>query len=316
MASMQFLFDLQGHRGARGLKPENTLPGFEVAFDLGVTSVETDVHLTHDWVPVLVHDPVVRAPLCERLPGSTSPDPATHPAVSLLTLEQLRGYRAAGNPAPRRFPRQDATVTPVARLFAGRHGLDPFVPPTVAEVFLFAEAYAGELGVAAGKTDKQRAHARRLRFDLELKRVPFRPEVIGDRFDGTAPGLLEQRVAEVVRAAGRIGHTTVRSFDHRCVRAILALEPGLTAAVLVGDTAPVDPAALTRQADAHVYCPGVEFLDQAQVRHLHAEGIRVVPWTVNDPDDWGRLLDWGVDGITTDFPDQLAVLLQSRGVAY
>ena len=80
-------FDLQGHRGARGLKPENTLPAFEVALDLGVTSVETDLHLTRDGVPVIFHDPAVSARLCRLAAGTTSPDPARLPAVCTLSLE-------------------------------------------------------------------------------------------------------------------------------------------------------------------------------------------------------------------------------------
>src|SRR5260370_31045039 len=92
-------FDLQGHRGARGLKPENTLPSFEVAFDLGVTSVETDVYLTADGVPVLFHDPVIS----DRL-------------ISSLTLAQIRGYRADGNPNPQQFPQPSIEITPLARI--------------------------------------------------------------------------------------------------------------------------------------------------------------------------------------------------------
>src|SRR5271166_5116502 len=62
--AMSRSFVLQGHRGARGLKPENTLPSFEVALDLGVSSIETDVHLTRDGVPILCHDPEVSGRLC------------------------------------------------------------------------------------------------------------------------------------------------------------------------------------------------------------------------------------------------------------
>src|SRR5438105_26100 len=101
-------FDVQGHRGARGLKPENTLPGFETAFDLGVTSVETDVHLTRDGVPVLFHDDVISERLCRPVPGRSVPAPENRPPVRTLTLGELRGYRADRNPDPRRFPEQDA----------------------------------------------------------------------------------------------------------------------------------------------------------------------------------------------------------------
>src|SRR6516164_1854400 len=98
--------EVQGHRGARGLRPENTLPSFETAIDVGATSIETDVHLTHDGLPVLIHDPLVS----ERL-------------VSSLTLAELRGYRADRNPNRARFPAQIADVTPLAASFATAHGI-------------------------------------------------------------------------------------------------------------------------------------------------------------------------------------------------
>src|SRR4051794_30307799 len=99
-------FNLQGHRGARGLVAENTLPAFETAFDLGVTSIETDVHLTRDGVPVLAHDPFISDRLCGLIPGSRSPDPAGRPLISQLRLTELRGYAADRNPDPLRFPDQ------------------------------------------------------------------------------------------------------------------------------------------------------------------------------------------------------------------
>jgi glycerophosphoryl diester phosphodiesterase len=309
-------FDLQGHRGARGLKPENTLPGFETALDVGVTTVETDVHLTRDGIPILCHDAVVSERLCRRISGHRVPKPASRPAVSALTLAQMHGYRADRKPDRDRFPEQNAGMTPLALWFGQRHGLDPYTPPSLAELFAFAAAYIGEPGQRAGKSARQRDRARQVRFDLELKRVPFRPAVIGDGFDGSTAGLLEQRVVEIVRAAKMVDRTLVRSFDHRSVLAVRRLEPALPASVLVADTAPVSPVPLVRQADAATYCPAFEFLDEAQVRLAHAEGIRVVPWTVNDAHDWERLLDWGVDGITTDFPNRLAVFLRQRGLEF
>jgi glycerophosphoryl diester phosphodiesterase len=309
-------FDLQGHRGARGLKPENTLPSFEVAFDIGVTTIETDVHLTRDGVPVLAHDGFLHPRWCRRLPGSEVPDPATGPAIRALTLAQLRSYGADLNPDPQRFPAQDADLTPLARRFSKRSGIDPYTLPALEDLFAFAEAYAGELGARAGKTETQRQRVRQVRFDLELKRVPFRPEVIDDGFDGQAPALLERQVVHLVQRAGLVERTTVRSFDHRCVRALRQLEPGLTTAVLLAEAAPLEPAQLVQHAEASTYCPGVEFLDEAQVRQVQAHGLRVVPWTVNETQDWLRLLSWGVDGITTDYPDRLAALLRARGIAF
>ncbi|HXG08625.1 MAG TPA: glycerophosphodiester phosphodiesterase family protein [Gemmataceae bacterium] len=310
------LFDLQGHRGARGLRPENTLPAFETALDLGVTTIETDVHLTRDGVPVLCHDDRISERLCRLIPGGAAPDPASRPAIRTLTLAQMRAYRADRNPEPEHLPEQDPGVTPLARLFAAARGIDPYAPPALADLFAFAAAYQGEPGAQAGKTAAQREQARRVRFNLELKRIPYRPEAIGDTFDGERPGLLEERVVEAIRSAGMVERTGVCSFDHRCLRALRRLEPRLRTAVLIYNTAPVAPAELVRQADAHAYGPDFEFLDERQVRQLHAAGVPVVPWTVNEVRDMERLLDWGVDGIATDYPDRLAALLRRRGIEF
>src|SRR5262249_12813817 len=152
------LFELQGHRGARGLQPENTLPSFEAALDAGASSVETDLRLTRDGAVVLCHDPTILA-------GT----------VAALRLDELR--REPANDRP------DAAPTPLAVWYAGRYGFDPFAVPTLADLFAFVAAYAGAPGAAAGKTPSQRERAGRLRFDLELKALPFRPD--------HAPGVLE-----------------------------------------------------------------------------------------------------------------------------
>jgi glycerophosphoryl diester phosphodiesterase len=98
----------------------------------------------------------------------------------------------------------------------------------------------------------------------------------------------------------------VRSFDHRAVAAVKKLEPGIQTALLIAHTAPVSPGELLRQAGAVLYCPDYHFVDEEVVRSSQADGGRVIPWTVNTAKDWARLLAWGVDGICTDFPDQLA----------
>jgi glycerophosphoryl diester phosphodiesterase len=295
-------FELQGHRGARGLKPENTLPGFEVALDLGVTSIETDVHLTRDGVPVLIHDPRITPRLCRRPRGSTAPDPKTEPLISQLTLAELRGYRANRNPDRKRFPEQNGSLTPLARNLARSCGIDPYTPPTLKDFLAFADSQANRAG--------------RVIFDLELKRVPYYPQVIGDEFDGAKPGLLERQVEAVVAACGKSRRVRIRSLDHRAVRAIKSLSAEVATAILVAETAPVDPVALAKAAGADTYCPDYRFLDRTQVRQCHAAGVRVLPWTVNDETDWLRLIDWGVDGITTDYPNRLAELLRSCGIEF
>ena len=310
------MFELQGHRGARGLKPENTLPSFEVAIDLGVTSIETDIHLTRDGVPVLAHDPQLSNKLCSLKKSDGSFSLADHPRIRSLSLNQLRQCCADRNPDPQHFRRQDASVTPLARWFADQRGFDPYSPPTLADLFAFAEAYAGPPGAALGKSEAQRAKAAQLRFDLELKRVPFRPELVNDGYSGEAPALFERQVVAAVREANLVQRTNVRSFDNRCVKFLRQMEPGLTGAALMSYTAPVTPGDIASGARATIYCPNYIFLDASLVQAAHAAGLRVLPWTVNEPSDWEKLVAWGVDGITTDYPDQLAKWLCDRGIAF
>jgi glycerophosphoryl diester phosphodiesterase len=309
-------FELQGHRGARGLKPENTLPAFEVAFDLGVTTVETDVHLTADGVPILFHDSHISDRVCRPISGSGASAPGRQLEIRSLTLSQIRQYRADVNPDPNRFPDQDNQTTPLVRWFAQHHNINAFTPPTLADLFAFATAYSGDPGRIVGKTSKQQTRAQTIRFDLELKRVPFRPHVIGDGFDGRTPGVFEQRVIQVARDSNMTDRICLRSFDHRCIRMLEEFAPKIPRAILIAGTAPVSPADLVRQAGAEIYCPDAEFLDELQVKQIHQEGLRVIPWTVNAPEDWQKLLDWGIDGITTDFPDRLAEFVSAKGIVY
>jgi glycerophosphoryl diester phosphodiesterase len=281
--------EVQGHRGARGLIAENTLPSFEIALDVGVDSIETDVHLTRDGVPVLFHDAALTAQLCPL-----QPIPA-NPLIRALTLDELRQFHIG--PA--------ATAPPVAQRFATQQGLDPFGIPTLSEFFAFVSAYAD----APDKSDRQRERARRLWFDLEMKRIPFHPETIGDGFTGSAPALLEIQVAEAIRRADMVERTRVRSFDHRSVLVLRQLEPRLAAGLLIYHTAPAHIGKLLDAFGADLYCPDYHFVDAEITLQVHDRGKRIIPYTVNEPRDWQRLIDMDVDGITTDYPDRLIAWL-------
>jgi glycerophosphoryl diester phosphodiesterase len=308
-------FELQGHRGARGLKPENTLPSFETALDLCLSSIETDVHLTGDGIPVLFHDPRIDESHC-RFKESVEPPPDRNQPISRLTCLQLRSYIADRNPDRARFPGQSAETTPAAAVYGERAGIDPYGIPRLADLFTFVSAYAGDLGRESGKSELQRYKAGQIHLDLELKRVAFYPQTIGDRFDGIAPALLETQVLSETRNSDFVSRCRVRSFDHRSVSALKKAEPGIEVGVLVAETTPMFPSQLALAAGATVYCPDFRFLDLIQVREAHQASVRVIPWTVNDPADWSTLLDWGVDGITTDFPDRLAEFLRQREIPF
>ena len=115
--------------------------------------------------------------------------------------------------------------------------------------------------------------------------MPFQPQTIGDGFTSKAAAELEWRVLNLMRQVGLLPQTVVRSFDHRSVLALRRLEPHLTTGILVANTAPVQPAELVRAAEANLYCPNVNFLDESQVRQLQQAGVPVLPWTVNEEAD-------------------------------
>lgn len=309
-------FDLQGHRGCRGLKPESTLPAFETALDLQITTLESDMHLTRDNVPVLTHDAALTAAIYRRKPGVDVPMPGRETLVSQLTLAQLRGYLADRNPSRTAYPNQNNEVTPVARLFARQRNIDPYNIPTVEELFAFVNAYAGDLGRQAGKSEAQRAKAGRVYFNLEFKRQANFPQGIGDDYDGTGPGRFEREAVAVVRRANMVRRTIVQSFDHRTVRFARGIEEGLTAAVLVSGNVMANVAEVARAANATIYSPSFGSLDREQIQQAHRANIKVIPWTVNRVEDMRRMIDWQVDGIITDFPDRLADELNRRHIEF
>jgi glycerophosphoryl diester phosphodiesterase len=303
-------FDLQGHRGARGLKPENTLPSFEAALDAGVSSIETDIRLTADQNPVLCHDLQLHPGYCRRYASCGPPNPDNHPFLGALTTEQLYCFCADIVQDRRAFPLQNADVTPVAALYAEKRGLHPFFIPMLHDLFEFVESYAGDMGRRAGKSAEQRDGAEQVWFDLELKCIPYLATVIGNNFDDSLASL-QQSVLEAIRAAGVSNRVRIRSFDHRSLLAFRRLA-AIPAGVLIDAMAPVAPEEVAKAALADTYCPNYQFLDESLVRRLHAARVRVHPYTVNEEADWDKLVTWGVDGITTDYPDQLASFLRKR----
>ncbi len=296
-------FEALGHRGARGLMPENTLPAFRRALAVGVTTLELDVVLTADGVPVVLHD--------LRLPADRTRTPAgawlegPGPAVSSLSLEALQAYDVGcarpGSRAAGRFPEQAC--------------LDGVAAPTLAAVLALGEAWSGG----------------RIGYSIETKLSPDEPAA------SSSPSDLAAAVVEAVRAAGVEARTTVQSFDWRSLAAVQAIAPELPTvhltverswldnlqrgrpeaspwlAGLDADDFPARPAALVAEAGGAVWSPYYRDLREGDVAAAHDLGLRVVVWTVNDPVDMARLLDDGVDGIVTDYPDRLRVVLADKG---
>ena len=299
--------DIQGHRGARGLAPENTLPGFEIALDLEVSTLELDLHFTADDRVVVWHDAVVDRDKCGLAPGAPpdvpDPDDVLIPDEDLmirnLEVAQLSWFRCDRNPSQGRYPEQRAEATALAG--------DDFRIVTLAEVFDFVATYAS----SNTKTESQRRAAMSVEFNIETKRKPDRPETIGDGFDGKSPGPFERAVLADVTERGLTSRVVIQSFDHRSLWAVRSVDPEIRLAAL-SVREQVDHDGLAARG-ASIWSPNFDAISEASVAAAHDAGLLVVPWTVNDPDDMSRLIELGVDGLITDRPDLLIDLVGPSG---
>lgn len=194
--------DVQGHRGARGLRPENTLPAFEAALDVGADTLESDVQLTQDGVPLLWHDFLLPLHKCRGGAGTKKA-----PVIRETPLSTLRGWVC--DSLQKDYPEQKnaAALSPVSVAFAAAHKLkSPYTPITVDELFEFVSAYEAHY---AGVDETRAASARKVKFDLETK-VNRRRESVGM---SPEPVKLTRALLSRVVAHGMIERTTLESFD-------------------------------------------------------------------------------------------------------
>jgi glycerophosphoryl diester phosphodiesterase len=296
-------FDLQGHRGARGLAPENTLAGFARALEIGVTTLETDLAITKDGVLVLSHDPVFNPDVVRGADGTWLIPPV--PPINSLTLAELKVYDVGRIKPGSKYAQQ----------FSDQRPVDGSRVPTLAELF--------DLVKSSGKMP---------RFNIETKLSPDKPHEAPD------PDTFARVVIQAVRAAGLSGRTTIQSFDWRTLIAARRLAPEietvcLTAASTLRDRtvdgerrpsawlAGFDPAtfgsvpALAKAAGCGTWSPRFVELTADLVSDAHALGLKVVPWTINAPADIARVIDMKVDGLITDYPDRARDVLAAKGIA-
>ena len=297
-------FDLQGHRGARGLAPENTLAAFERALSIGVTTLELDVGVTRDDVVVIAHDPLLNPDITRDRSGNWLSTKG--PAIRALDFADLQTYDVGRIRPDSRYAASHPDQVPVdgARI------------PALRELF--------ERVTASGN--------RAVRFNIETKISPLAPS------ETLEPEPFAQRLVAEIRRHGMAARTTVQSFDWRTLQVVQRIAPEIATVYLSAqqrnfDTVRAsDPAgspwtagfqysalgslpAMVKAAGGAVWSPYFGDIDATQVRAAQALGLRVIPWTVNEPDAMRRVIGWGVDGLITDRPDRLRPILQERGVA-
>ncbi|WP_345566472.1 glycerophosphodiester phosphodiesterase family protein [Nonomuraea rosea] len=284
--------EIHGHRGARGLWPENTLPGMSRTMELGVHALELDVALTADRRLVLTHDLTVSAVTsADRRPVHAGDPlfPYVGKPINSLTLAQLRMLDVGV-----RLP---------------RHPDDPFALTQVA----MPETRMPTLGAVLGLVNAYEAED--VRLHIELKSDPTRPELTSD------PEMFTELVVEELDRHGRLGNAAVLSFDWRIIAHAAGLAPGARRFALIeldtlhwhddlGDDVP----AAARDAGATTLSPEHIMVDEALMTQAAAAELDVAVWTVNEAALAGRMLDLGVAGIVTDYPDRMREVWRERGL--
>jgi glycerophosphoryl diester phosphodiesterase len=261
-------FDLQGHRGARGHAPENTLPGFERALAIGVDTLELDVGVTRDQVVVIHHDRRLNPDLARGPDGKWVSAPA--PTIHSLTLEQLQTYDVGrirpGSEYARRYPQQKPVDgTRIPKLEA-----------------LFSLTRGKKIG-----------------FNIETKLVPEAPD------ETLAPEPFARALIAEVRRAGVAGRTTIQSFDFRTLAVVQREAPEIATAYLTSGKKGEAVPRMVHEAKGAIWSPNFQDLDLRTLAVAHELRVKVIPWTVNQPADIRRVLEMKVDGVISDYPDRV-----------
>jgi len=301
-ASGSRALDIQGHRGARGLAPENTLPAFARALAIGVTTLEMDCGITKDGVVVVSHDPALNPDITRGSDGKWLE--GSGPAIWSLAYRDLERFDVGRiNPASayaRRWPEQQA--------------VDGTRIPRLADVFALVKKGGNET----------------VRFNIETKISPLEPD------ETTTPEDFARKLILAVRSAGMAERTAIQSFDWRTLGVVQKEAPEIatvyltsvggfmdniqakgespwTAGHRVRDHGGSVPR-MVKAAGGAVWSPYRGDLTREAVKEAQALGLKVVVWTVNEPGGMRRLIEWGVDGIISDRPDILRRVAGEMGV--
>jgi glycerophosphoryl diester phosphodiesterase len=275
---------VHGHRGARALRPENTIPAFQFAIDHGVDVLELDLTATRDNVLVVSHNPSL-APNPEH-PGERTclgPKLAPNTPIRTMTLAEVRQYDC-GSVALATFPKQVA------------------VPGT--KVATFDEV----LDLAKGTT---------VQFNVETKSFPNHPE-----FTPPPAEFVALIVAAIKKHNVDPARIILQSFDWRTLTEMRKQYPVIRLSALVGRAAydpmmgHTDPtkdfAAIAKETGAEIISPDWMMVTPEQVTAAHKAGAQVAPWTADTVESWQKLADAGVDAIISDDPVALLAWLRAQ----
>lgn len=299
-----FGFDLQGHRGARALAPENSLPAFALALSIGVTTLETDIAITRDGQLVISHDPALNPDITRGPDGQFLS--ARGPLIWQASFDELQRYDVGRIKPGTRY----------ASLYPSQRPLDGTRLPKLTDLFALVKK--------SGNT--------KVRFALETKLTPTAPD------ETLAPEPFARAVIKAVREAGVAERTTILSFDWRTLQVVQREAPEIGTVYLTAqqrwldnvgaDKAETSPwtagfkyadhgsvPKMIKAAGGRIWSCFFGDLDAAKVKEAKSLGLTVLAWTVNEPAQIALALDLGVDGIVSDRPDLVREEMQRRGMA-
>lgn len=289
-------FDLQGHRGARGLAPENTLPAFARAVAIGASTLELDVAVTKDGAVIVAHDRRLNPDITRDADGKWIAAPG--PRVRDLTLAEAKRFDVGaikpGSDYAKQFPAQISapgtampTLAEVAA-FPGRFNIETKISPLVPDDTLDPDAFARTL-------------------IAEVRRLGIASRATIQSFDWRTLAVVAREAPEIARA-----YLTIERGANETVFKGKGASPwtGIDAAAH-GDSTP----RVVKAAGGAIWSPFWRDVTPDIVAQAKALGLAVIPWTVNDPADMARLIDMRVDGLITDYPDRAKALLDARAIA-
>jgi len=266
-------YDLQGHRGARGLLPENTIPGFLRAVEEGVDTVEMDVVITGDGMVLVSHEPWFNHMITTKASGTpVTEEEERNLNIYEMTYEETQTYDV-GRRGNENFPdQQPLDVT------------KPLLPEAVIAVETFVE----EQGLEP------------VRYNIETKSHPEWYGVYSPLPDEFARLLYDQLVDLDI-----LDRVIVQSFDPSTLIAMKALDPAVPLAMLVYDEAQsVERMTELLGFTPDIWSPNYQLVTEVLVDKTDRLGMDLIPWTVNERAEMIRLLEMGVDGIITDYPNR------------
>jgi len=265
-------FDLQGHRGARGLAPENTIPAFIKALEIGVTTLEMDAVISKDQVVFVSHEPWMNSAIC------------SHPDGSPVSKEEEKGLRL-----------YEMTAPEIALFDCGSRGNPTFpqqIPTAVSKPTLQSVLEAVSSWSAAHEGAKPR-------FNIEIKSSPD-----GDGILHPSVSTYAELLHKVLKGNDVLDRTSVQSFDERALVATHQIDPTVSLVWLISNDEGFEANMAKLPFIPSIYSPNHNLVDAALVQKVHEKGMQIIPWTINETDRMRFLMGLGIDGLITDYPDR------------